>query len=341
MFSGTINLDTTMPRPSRIPCKFAAALLTLSAHAALLTPAAQAAEWSPTKSIRFIVGNPPGGATDLVGRILQPKLSAALGKQIVVDNRPGANGLISLEILKHAEPDGHTVGLGHIGILIVSPAIQKVPFDVQKDFTAIGLMVSLQNIIITHPTVAVKNLGEYLALAKTRPGAMQYATSGIGSPGHLAASLLEAMTGVQLTHVPYKGGGPAITDLLAAHVPSFFAVISTAVPHVQSGKVRGIAVTSTRRAEAVPEVPTIAESGVKGYAAVNWYGLHAPAKTPPQIIKRLNRDLVATLKSPEIVQQLKDRGIEATPTSPAEYAQFILNEEKKWLPVIRKSNIRE
>ena len=315
----------------RAPVFIAAALLAATAHAA---------EWAPAKSIRFIVGNPPGGATDLVGRILQPKLSAALGKQVVIDNRAGANGLISLEILKHAEPDGHTVGLGHIGILIVSPAIQKVPFDIHQDFAPVGLMVSLQNIIITHPGVAAKNLSEYLTLAKAKPGAMQYATSGIGSPGHLAASLLEAMTGLQLTHVPYKGGGPAITDLLAGHVPSFFAVISTAVPHVQSGKVRGIAVTSTRRADAVPDVPTIAEAGVKGYAAINWYGLHAPARTPPHILARLNKELVAVLESPEIIQQFKDRGIEAAPSSPAEYGQFIRSEEAKWLPLIRKSNIR-
>ena len=317
-----------------------AALCFTAAHAALLAPAVHAAEWSPTKSIRFIVGNPPGGATDLVGRILQPKLSAALGKQIIIDNRAGANGLISLEILKHAEPDGHTVGLGHIGILIVSPAIQKVPFDTHRDFATIGLMVSLQNIIITHPSVSAKNLTEYINIAKTGSGAMQYATSGVGSPGHLAASLLESMTGTQMTHVPYKGGGPAITDLLAGHVPSFFAVISTGVPHVQSGKVRGIAVTSTRRADAVPDVPTIAEAGIKGYAAVNWYGLLAPAKTPPQVIERLNRELVATLKSPDIIQQLKERGIDATPSSPAKFATFIRDEEAKWLPVIRKSNIR-
>jgi tripartite-type tricarboxylate transporter receptor subunit TctC len=312
----------------------------LLAAGCFVASVATAAEWSPTKSIRFIVGNPPGGATDLVGRILQPKLTAALGKQVVVDNRPGANGLISLEILKNAEPDGHTVGLGHIGILIVSPAIQKVPFDPHTDFSPIGLMVSLQNIIITHPGVAAKNLGDYLALAKAKPGAMQYATSGIGSPGHLAASLLESMTGTQLTHVPYKGGGPAITDLLAGHVPSFFAVISTAVPHVQAGKVRGIAVTSTRRAEALPDVPTIAEAGVKGYAAINWYGLHAPAKTPSPVIQRLSKELLAVLRSPDIVQQFKERGIDTSPTSPADYAKYIHDEEAKWLPVIRKSNIR-
>ncbi len=314
-------------------------LLIAAAFCAGHTPV-QAAEWSPTKSIRFIVGFPPGGATDLVGRILQPKLSSALGKQIIIDNRPGANGLISMEILKNAEPDGHTVGLSHIGTFIISPAIQKVPYDTRTDFAPIGLMVSLQNIIVTHPGVAAKNLNEYIALAKTKPGALQYATSGIGSPGHLAASLFESMTGIQLTHVPYKGGGPAITDLLGGHVPSGFSVISTVVPLVQSGKLRGIAVTSTRRAEAIPDVPTIAEAGVKGYAATNWYGLHAPAKTPAQVIERLSKELLAVLKSPDIVQQFKDRGIDASPMPPAEYAKFIRDEEAKWLPVIRKSNIR-
>jgi tripartite-type tricarboxylate transporter receptor subunit TctC len=332
-------MDNAMLRIYRPPPIFAAATM-FSASLLVFAGPAIAAEWSPTKPVRMIVGFPPGGATDLVGRILQPKLSAALGKQIIIDNRPGANGLISMEILKNAEPDGHTVGLSHIGTFIISPAIQKVPYDTRTDFAPIGLMVSLQNIIVTHPSVAAKNLHEYIALAKAKPGVMQYATSGVGSPGHLAASLFESMTGVQLTHVPYKGGGPAITDLLGGHVLSGFSVISTVVPLVQSGKLRGIAVTSTRRADAVPDVPTIAEAGVKGYAATNWYGLHAPAKTSPQIIERLNKELVAALKSPDIVQQLKDRGIDATPTSPADYAKFIRDEEAKWLPVIRKANIQ-
>src|SRR5262245_48463494 len=167
--------------------------LTLLIAAAAATTPVSAADWAPTKPVRMIVGFPPGGATDLVGRILQPKLSTALGKQLVIDNRPGANGVISMEILKHAEPDGHTVGLGHIGALIISPAIQKVPYDTRADFASIGLMVSLQNIIVTHPAVAAKNLNEYIALAKAKPGALQYATSGVGSPGHLAASLFESM----------------------------------------------------------------------------------------------------------------------------------------------------
>lgn len=306
-----------------------------------LATAAWSAEWEPTKPVRMIVGFPPGGATDLVARILQPKLSAALGKQIVVDNRPGANGVISVDIISRSEPDGHTVGFGHIGTLVISPAIQKVPYDPHKSFAPVGMMVSLQNIIIVHPSVAAQNLKEFIALARSKPGQLNYASSGIGSPGHLAAVLLESMAGIQMSHVPYKGGGPAITDLIAGHVPSFFAVISTAVPHVQSGKARGIAVTGVKRAEALPQVPTVAESGVPGYAATNWYGLLAPARTPAAIINRLNKELVAALKSPDVIQQLKDRGIDAAPGSPAEFAKFIREEEKKWVPIIKRSNIKE
>ncbi|HSN40867.1 MAG TPA: tripartite tricarboxylate transporter substrate binding protein [Burkholderiales bacterium] len=300
-----------------------------------------AADNYPTKPVRMIVGFPPGGATDLVARIIQPKMAAGLGQQVVVDNRPGANGIISNDILARSEPDGYTVGFGHIGTLIISPAIQKVPYDPYKSFAPIGMMVSLQNIIITHPTVPVKNLKEFIALAKSKQGQLNYATSGIGSPGHLAAVLLESMAGIQMSHIPYKGGGPAITDLIAGHVPSFFAVISTAVPHVQSGKARGIAVTGVKRAAALPDVPTVAESSVPGYAATNWYGLLAPAKTPAAIISRLNKELVAALHSPEVIKQLKDRGIDAAPGSPAEFTKFVREEEKKWVPIIKRSNIKE
>jgi tripartite-type tricarboxylate transporter receptor subunit TctC len=291
--------------------------------------------------VRFIVGFPPGGATDLVARAIQPKLSAAFGKQVVVDNRPGANGVIGLDVLARSEPDGHAVGIGHIGGLIVSPAIQKVPYDPYKSFAPIGMLVSLQNIIIVHPSVQAKNLKEFIALAKAQQGKLNYASSGIGSPGHLAGALLESMTGIAMSHVPYKGGGPAITDLIAGHVPSFIAVISTAMPHVKSGKARAIAVTGAKRADALPEVPTIAEAGVPGYAATNWYGLLAPAKTPVPVIDRLNREVAAALKAPDVVQFLKDQGIDSAPSSPAAFLSFIREEEKKWVPIIKRSNIKE
>jgi len=305
----------------------------------LLAAPALAAEWSPTKPVRFIVGFPPGGATDLVARILQPKLAASLGSQVIVDNRPGANGVISLQILRNSEADGHTVAMGHIGALVISPAIQKVNYDPYKDFAYIGMLVSLQNILIVHPSVPAKNLNEFLAHAKAQQGRLNYASSGIGSPGHLAGVLLETMTKVPMTHVPYKGGGPAITDLIAGHVPAFMAVISTSVPHVQSGKVRAIGVTGAKRAEALPDVPTIAEAGVKGYLATNWYGLVAPGKTPAPVLARINRDFVAALKAPDVVKQLKDRGIDAAPSTGAEFLSFTQSEQKRWVPIIKAANI--
>lgn len=325
------------------PVRTAAGLLFFTTAAAAWSAGTMAAgtEWAPSKPVRMIVGFPPGGATDLVARIIQPKLATSLGRTIVIDNRPGANGVISNEMLKIAEPDGHTIAFGHIGTLIISPTIQKVPYDPHRDFAPVGLVVALQNLIITHPSVQARNLKELIAMAKAKPGGVNYASSGVGSPGHLAGVLLESMTGIQMSHIPYKGGGPAITDLLAGHVPVFFSVISTGVPHVQSGKARGIAVTGTKRAEAIPDVPTVAEAGVPGYAATNWYGLLAPVKTPANIIARLNRDLVAALNAPDTVQQLKDRGIDAAPGTPADFGKFIREEEKKWVPIIKKSNIRE
>jgi tripartite-type tricarboxylate transporter receptor subunit TctC len=299
-------------------------------------------EWAPTKPVRMIVGFPPGGATDLVARMIQPKMSQGLGKQVIIDNRPGANGVISNELIMRADPDGHTIGFGHIGTLVISPAIQKVPYNVYKDFAPVGLVVSLQNIIVVTPSLPAKTIKEYIALAKSKPGSMLFGSSGSGSPGHLAAVLLETMAGggVQLTHVPYKGGGPMITDLVAGHIPSAFAVISTGVPHVRTGKVRAIAVTGEKRAQAVPDVPTVAESGIKGYAATNWYGMLAPAATPPAAIERLNRELNNALKSPDVVALLKDSGIDSAPSTPADFFKFVQSEEKKWVPIIKKSNIK-
>lgn len=304
-----------------------------------VTQTAGAAGAFPDKPVRFIVGFPPGGATDLVARIAQPRFSEGLGQQVVVDNRPGANGTISLALLAQAQPDGYTIGFGHIGGLVISPTIQKVQYDPERDFAPIGLMVTLQNIIITHPSLQAATLKDFIALAKSKQGELNYASSGVGSPGHLAGVLLEAMTGTPMTHIPYKGGGPAITDLLAGHVPSFFAVISTAVPHVQAKRVHAIAVTGDKRSEALPDVPTIAEAGVPGYVATNWYGAMAPTGTPTPAIARLSRDLSAALRSPEVIKQLKDRGIDATPSAPAEFAAFVREEQKKWVPIIKRSNI--
>lgn len=319
--------------------KLAFRLAAAVAACGLLTTSAPAAEWAPTRPVRFIVGFPPGGATDLVARFLQPKLTASLGHQVIVDNRPGANGLVAMQIVAHGEPDGHSFVMSHIGSLVVSPAIQNVGYDPLKDFTHLGMLVTLQNILIVHPSVPAKSLAEFLAMVKAQPGRINYASSGVGSPGHLAIGLLENMTGVSLNHVPYKGGGPAISDLVAGHVPAFIAVISTAVPQVRAGKVRALAVTGAKRAEALPEVPTMAEAGVKGYAAVNWYGLSAPPRLPAAIVQRLNKDFRAALSAPDVVQQLKDRGIDAAYSSGPEYVEFIRSEQQRWAPVIKSSKL--
>ncbi len=313
------------------PALFIAALVAMS-----LPPAF--GQSFPSRPIRLIVGFPPGGATDLVARILQPKLAESFGQQIVIDNRPGANGVISLEILSRSDPDGHSVAMGHIGNLIINPIIQKVPYDPYKSFEPVGMIVTLQNIFIVHPSVQAKTLKELLALAQAKPGQVNYATSGVGSPGHLATVLLETMAKVAFNHIPYKGGGPAMTDLVAGHVPVFTAVISTAVPMVQAGKARALAVTGSRRADALPDVPTVAEAGVPGYAASNWYGLLAPAKTPKAAIARFNKDVVAALNAPDVRQQLKERGIDAAPSSPEEFTRYVREEEKRWAPIIRKGN---
>ena len=312
--------------------------LLFAAMAVAFLPQVGAEEY-PTRPVRLIVGFPPGGATDLVARIIQPRMTELLGRQLVVHNRPGANGIISLELVAKAEPDGYTLAIGHIGGLVISPAIQKVPYDPVKSFASVGLMVTLQNIIIVHPSVAAKSGADFLALAKAQAGKLNYATSGVGSPGHLAAELLESMTGVRMSHVPYKGGGPAISDLIAGHIPAFFAVISTAVPHVQSGRARPIAVTGIKRAGALPDVPTLGET-VRGYSASNWYGVLAPAKTPQPVIDRINKALIAALQTPDVVKQLNARGIDATPNTPAEYAAFIREEDRKWLPIITQAKIQ-
>jgi len=300
---------------------------------------ASAAEWAPVRPVRFIVGFPPGGATDLVARILQPKLTAGFGQQVIVDNRPGANGLLSMQLTARGEPDGQSFAMSHIGTLVVSPAIQNVGYDPIKDFMHLGMLVTLQNILIVHPGVQAKTLPEFIALAKSQPGKINYASSGVGSPGHLAIGLLEIMTGVSLNHVPYKGGGPALGDLIAGQVPAFMAVISTAVPQVRSGKARALAVAGAKRAEALPEVPTMAEAGVKGYAAVNWYGLSAPPKLPAPMVQRINQEFRAALSAPDVVQQLKDRGIDSSFSTGPEYVDYIRSEQKRWAPVIKASKL--
>ena len=308
--------------------------------AVLLVALPAAAQEYPAKPVRIIIGFSPGGATDLVARLMAPKYSSVLKQPFIVDNRPGANGVIGSDLAAKAAPDGYVIHLATIGSLVLSPATSKVPYDPLKDFAPISQAGALQNIFIVHPALPVQTLKDLVALAKARPGALNFASSGTASPGHLAGELLKNMTGIKLVHVPYKGGGPAMIDLLAGHVEIFVAVISTAVPQVKAGKARALAVTGTKRAAALPDVPTVAETGLKGYEATNWYGYVAPAATPRAIIERLHKATVAVLEMPDLKQALLDQGIEAAGSTPEQFAAYIRSETAKWTRVIRAAGIK-
>lgn len=300
-----------------------------------------AAEEYPVRPVRLIIGFPPGGATDLVARVIGPKLGETLKQQIVIDNRAGANGTIGAELAANATPDGYNLHLGTLGALVISPTITKVPYDPIKDFSTISMAVQLQNMFLVHPTVAAKSIPDLIKLAKQKPGSLNYASSGLGSPGHLAGELFKSMAKVDMVHIPYKGGGPALSDLLGGQVPIFVAVISTGVPPVKAGRAVALAVTGAKRSTALPDVPTVAETpGLKGYEASNWYGMVAPAGTPQAIISRLHKDLTAVLQSPDIRDALLMRGIDTQSSTPDEFTAYIKSESAKWGKVIRAANLK-
>lgn len=306
---------------------------------ALFAAAVVTAADFPSRPVRMIIGFPPGGATDLVARLLAPKLGDAFKQQVIVDNRPGANGAIASELTIKAAPDGYTVHIGTLAALVITPAITKVPYDPLKDFSPIGRTVALQNIFIAHPTLPVKNIPELIALAKARPGKLNFASSGTGSTGHLSGELLKTMAKIDMQHIPYKGGGPALTDLLGGQVELFVAIISTAVPQVHAGKARALAVTGDKRSAALPDVPTVSEA-IKGYESTNWYCLLGPPNMPAAIVERWHKEMTAALNAPEVKQALNERGIDVAPTTPAELTAYLKSETAKWTRVVKASNIK-
>ena len=294
----------------------------------------------PSRPITMIVGFAPGGGTDITARIIAKKLADALGVQVVVDNRAGAGGSIAVEVTAKATPDGYTICLANVGSLTVAPhTIANLPYDPRRDLAPITGAVSFANVLVVHPSLAANSVGDYVKLARAKPGTIGYGTSGIDSTGHLAGELLRSMAKVDIVHVPYKGGGPAMTDLLGGQIPSAFASAPSAVPHIKSGKIRALAVTSPQRSPFLLEVPTIAESGYPGYDATNWYAYVAPAKTPPPVIERLNREIVAILRDPGVREQLAQNGMEPMPTTPGELAQHIEREYAVWGRVVKDAGI--
>jgi len=308
----------------------------------LCVPPPAAAQEYPTRPIRWVVGFPPGGATDLTARVLAPHAAEQLRQQIIIDNRGGAHGNISADIVAKSAPDGHTLLLGTISILAINPALYpKLPFDSLRDFAPVSILVSLSNVIVAHPSLNVGSVRELITLAQSRPGRITYATSGAGSPGHLAGELLKTLAKIDLTHVPYKGGGPAITDLLSGQVNTMFATVPTAVPHVRAGKLRALGVTTAKRSIALPEVPTIAEAtGFTAYEANNWYGVLVPAGTSRAIIERLNREFHAALKVPAARDRLLSQGLEPAPSTPEQFTVYLKTEMIKWGKVARDAGAK-
>ncbi|HZT62294.1 MAG TPA: tripartite tricarboxylate transporter substrate binding protein [Burkholderiales bacterium] len=310
------------------------------ALAALAISAAHA-EVYPAKPIRMIVAYPPGGGTDIVGRTIAQKLGETLGQSVVVENRGGASGNIGTEIAARAAPDGYTVLMGNVAPNAINVSLFKnLPFDPVADFAPVSLVASTPNILVVHPSTPARTVKEVVALARSRPGTLNFASAGVGSSSHLAGELFRILAGADIVHVPYKGAGPAMVDVLSGQVQLYFATMPAAMPHVKSGKLVPIAVTSLKRSQALPDVPTIAESGVPGYEASTWYGLLAPAHSPDAAIARLHESVVKILGDAALRAKLADQGFEPVGDSPKEFAAYIRSEIAKWGKVIRDAGIR-
>jgi tripartite-type tricarboxylate transporter receptor subunit TctC len=302
-------------------------------------PHAQGQAW-PAKPLRIVVPFPPGGPNDIIGRLVAQKLGDAFGQPVVTDNRAGAGGTIGSLAVAKAAPDGYTLLSGGMGNLVMNPIIDKVPYDTLRDFAPVSLVASAPNVLVVHPSLPVKDVQALLALARARPGELNYASGGVGSTPHLSGALFNALGKVTLSHVPYKGNAPAMADLLGGHVQVAFLGIPAAQPHVASGKLRALAVTGTARSRALAQVPTVKESGLSAYELSPWYGILAPAGTPVDVLMRLNETINRAMSEPETVERLAALGAEPETASPAAFAARIRADIEKWTRVIRAANIR-
>jgi len=299
------------------------------------------AQGYPDKPIRLVVHFPPGGPTDIVGRAVAQKLTAAWGQQVIVDNRPSAGGVVGVEAVVRANPDGYTLLLGTGGSMAIAPAFNaKLPYNVFTDLAPVSLLVINPQILVFHPAFAPNSVRELVALAKAQPGRINYASVGPGSPNHLGMEMLKAMAGIDLVHIPYKGTAAALTDVLAGQVSLMFNSMPSVLPQVRNGKLKGIAVGSARRSPAAPDIPTVAESGLPGFDYVTWYGLYAPAATPKAIIRKLNTEIVRMLADPELAQRLAVQGADPQSTTPEGLARYMREEHARWKRVITTAGIK-
>ena len=294
----------------------------------------------PVKSLRLIVPFPPGGGTDTLARVYGQKLGELLGQQVIIDNRPGGGTNIGAEIAAKSPPDGYTALMGNIAHAINVTLYSKLAYDLTRDFAPVTLLASTPNILVVHPSLPARSVKELIALAKARPGQIDYASSGSGSSSHLAAELFSTMAGVRMTHIPYKGGGPAVIALTGGQVSVGFATTPSVIGHLKSGKMRGLAVTTAQRSPSTPDLPTLNEAGLTGYEAGTWYGLLVPTGTPKEIVTRLHTESVKLLKMPDVKERLNAAGFDLIGNSPEQFAAYIRSEIDKWAKVVRASGAR-
>ncbi|MFN9489250.1 MAG: tripartite tricarboxylate transporter substrate binding protein [Betaproteobacteria bacterium] len=306
---------------------------------ALLLPGAAAAQTYPVKTVRMVVGFPPGGPTDMLARIVAQKLGESWGQQVIVDNRAGASGMIGAELVARAAPEGYTLLMVPVTFAVTPSLFSKMNYDSERDFAAVAQVAAAPFILVVHPTLPVKSVKELVALARARPGQLNYASASTGGMPHLAGELFNLMAGVKMVHVPYKGAAPATTDLLAGQVQLMVNHMLSAMPQVKAGRLRALAVTSTRRSNALPELPAIAET-LPGYEASGWYGLLAPAATPREAVARINSETSRIMKLPEVAQRLAGDGVEAVGTTPGQFAAYLRAEIEKWGRIVKTAGIK-
>ena len=308
---------------------------------ALASISAANAQAYPNRPIRAIVPIAPGGGTDTTGRLVTTRLSEALGQQIVVDNRAGGGGTIGASIVAKAQPDGYTILFGSISTHGVNPAIYKnLPYDHIKDFAPVSLIGTVPNVLVVHPSLPVKSVSDLINYAKANPGKINYGSAGIGSPPHLSMELLKSMAGINLLHVPYKGAGPALAELLGGQTQVMCTSLAGQLPHIKAGRVRALAVTTAKRNPQLPDVPTMIEAGVPGYEVTIWYAVFTPAGVPKPIITRLNSELVKLLKMPEMKERMAQIGVDPAPSTPQELAAFVKSETAKWTKVVQEAGVK-
>lgn len=293
----------------------------------------------PTQPVRIVVPFPPGGTTDIIAREVAVALSARWGQPVVIDNKSGASGSIGSEMVKGSSPDGHTLLLTATHHVINPSLRQSLPYDTKRDFTNVALIATVPNVLVVHPTFPAQSVADLIRMAKEKPGSISFASTGIGGANHLSGELFNAMAGVQMVHIPYKGAAPAMSDVIAGHVPVMFDGVTGAAPQLAAGKLRALGVTTMRRVPALPDVPTIDEAGVKGFEVASWFGLYAPANLPPGTLKKLSTDVLAVLGTAEMKERFAKHGAEPGTLSPPEFHRFVETEIDKWARVVETAKI--